>query len=1351
MELDRVVQIRTRRAGHERAAFGTAYLVAPRLALTAAHLLGDADGPWDSARIGVRLTEAAPAEHRARVRWFRLDDVVDAALLDIEHGEDGATTPAWTPPGSFQDGKDPHPQRWGRCVTAKPVQVMALGFPRVQRGPAGRAAEQLSARIPPLTGGATRRYELLSNEPLPGAATRSGGPSPWSGMSGAAVFSDRLLLGVVRADRQAEGGGSRLTATRIQDLLADEAFRTAVRNASSIMPQLEAVELAPLLHPAPPERDLRSPSMLLRADAEAVAFHGREKELAELLDWCAPEGGRRLEVRVLTGPAGQGKTRLARELMERTRARGWVAGQLLREPPDRPGDTVSPGFEVLRDVQSPHHLLLVIDYAETQPRLIHRVLEQLQQSRRRARVLLLSRSVGTWLTEAHGAGHHGHELLATAKEIKLTALSDSQDARERAVDAAVRGFSRMLAQMPESGAVDWRAAAAAVLPPGPPGPGHDSALTVQMDVLTALLQHGPAPLEDAEQPLPLLLRHEERYWKSTASGLPLGAGAHGDGGRLSLLRDAVAVATLCGAAHEEEALTTVLALPTLAAAGTEGAGIAAELSHWLRRLYPAPDGQFWGQLQPDRLAEYQAARRVLENERLLPALFARVSQAQRVRTLDVLARSAVLHANAGRGGEAGAVLRRLEEVLDAASVPAPVLRAHSDALPQTSHVLSHYALRIAEDLHRACQFVNQPLSALNDPVARGDRAWAWQNLALRCRGAGRWERAYKAASAALALRRASAGEDRPVPLEARADLARSWLELARCALALGHLDEALDAVNTAHGLLDALTTWANGDAFERDRAEAVRLQSIVLWHLDRLEESDRLAGEALGLSRRLVSRRPDLHAALHARNLRDHALSFWRMGQYEAARAQDEEAVTTLRALTRGNPDAHTADLAVCLLSLAVDLANLHRYEESADLEREAIGLLRPLADDLPEVHGPDLAQLLHNLAWDLQTLGRPSDALPSLREAVEVRRRLTERRPDVFLPQLGSSLGTLGYLYEVLDHMDVAVDHYEQALSAYERAARTLTRADRADQVRAAENLGWALEKLDRAKDAIRVQRDAVRICRQLAGENPERFTLTLARALNRYGNLYGAIEKNVTQRILLREALDLTRRTDSRTDLALCLYDLGLSYEGDNLPSHAIPLLEEGRDLYEQLVRSDPETHRAMLAEICSRLASAALRISDWPQAVRATERAVAVRRPLLRADRAAQETELLGDLFQLAMARSRAGHRAAAWRTALEAEEVFRSLAGWTDRSAATRAGLLRRQARMFLVCARGRPYRDNVRALAPAREAVRLARQAAEENWPEGAADLRKALKVLTDVHIRLGRPVEATTAWHRSAV
>ncbi|RSS63009.1 MULTISPECIES: trypsin-like peptidase domain-containing protein [Streptomyces] len=137
-----MVQIRTRRAGHERAAFGTAYLVAPRLALTAAHLLGDADGPWDSARIGVRLPEAAPAEHRARVRWFRLDDVVDAALLDIEHGEDGATTPAWTPPGSFQDGKDPHPQRWGRCVTAKPVQVMALGFPRVQRGPAGRAAER---------------------------------------------------------------------------------------------------------------------------------------------------------------------------------------------------------------------------------------------------------------------------------------------------------------------------------------------------------------------------------------------------------------------------------------------------------------------------------------------------------------------------------------------------------------------------------------------------------------------------------------------------------------------------------------------------------------------------------------------------------------------------------------------------------------------------------------------------------------------------------------------------------------------------------------------------------------------------------------------------------------------------------------------------------------------------------------------------------------------------------------------------------------------------------------------------------------------------------------------------------
>src|SRR5262249_60635784 len=97
------------------------------------------------------------------------------------------------------------------------------------------------------------------------------------------------------------------------------------------------------------------PASLLRADAQVVPFAGREQILAELQEWCAAPWG--FGVRVLTGPGGQGKTRLARELAGRMGAAGWVAGLVT--------DTTIDAEVVagLASVSCP--VLLVVDYAET--------------------------------------------------------------------------------------------------------------------------------------------------------------------------------------------------------------------------------------------------------------------------------------------------------------------------------------------------------------------------------------------------------------------------------------------------------------------------------------------------------------------------------------------------------------------------------------------------------------------------------------------------------------------------------------------------------------------------------------------------------------------------------------------------------------------------------------------------------------------------------------------------------------------------------------------------------------------------------------------------------------------------
>jgi hypothetical protein len=64
-----------------------------------------------------------------------------------------------------------------------------------------------------------------------------------------------------------------------------------------------------------------SPARLLDPRREVVGFVGRQGELAELAAWCQDGHGRRL--RLVTGPGGVGKTRLAVELADRMRAAGW--------------------------------------------------------------------------------------------------------------------------------------------------------------------------------------------------------------------------------------------------------------------------------------------------------------------------------------------------------------------------------------------------------------------------------------------------------------------------------------------------------------------------------------------------------------------------------------------------------------------------------------------------------------------------------------------------------------------------------------------------------------------------------------------------------------------------------------------------------------------------------------------------------------------------------------------------------------------------------------------------------------------------------------------------------------------
>jgi tetratricopeptide (TPR) repeat protein len=572
-----VVQVRARPS------FGTGYLIGPGLALTAAHVVTTA-----SSEASPEITVGVPGREPASgdILWLRKDERVDAALIRIPVSDGGDPGAA---PGT----------RYGSFVTAEPDQrVEAIGFPRLQKSESLRDQEHFAGLLSPATGAVSGHVEFTSTTPLPAP---SDAKTPWAGMSGAAVFSAGLLIGVVRRDRRAQFG-TRLTATPMVELLADETFRRIVAETTGWEPVCEPVELSGFLESPYVRRDIRSVASLLRADAETVTFHGRAPEIDRLDAWCA--GPERCAALIVTGQGGEGKTRLARRFMVRQRARGWTTG-LLR--PVLTDDTVAEErFGPIVRTRGP--LLIAVDYAENHPLQVRALVRQALAAQGPVRLLLLARGRGVWAEALDEPDAEARTLLAEAPELPLAPLASDARDWDASFLHAVRDIAAALGTLPGHEVEDWRAVAERIVPP--PEETHarpPSVLGIQMTALTLLLQRA-TPLDGVESGEPVertLLRHEEAYWTRSArrSGLR--------GLDRVTLRSAVAALRLAVVADRDEAVRLIGAL------GIGDTDRGRIVARWLRELYPREAGLYLSAVQPDRLAEFLLVEACAEEHDLL--------------------------------------------------------------------------------------------------------------------------------------------------------------------------------------------------------------------------------------------------------------------------------------------------------------------------------------------------------------------------------------------------------------------------------------------------------------------------------------------------------------------------------------------------------------------------------------------------------------------------------------------------------------------------------------------------------------------------------------------------------------
>ena len=972
----------------------------------------------------------------------------------------------------------------------------------------------------------------------------------------------------------------------------------------------------------PVQQARAQPSRLLLVRYELVPFAGRLGIIGELAGWLAAQEDS--SVRLVFGPGGQGKSRLAAQFV-RHHAAAWAVWQARQAAPTTQG-----AAQLTVPANAPG-LLVVVDYADRwPPSHLQALVSDLRAAasrlpgRQQLRVLLLARAAGFWWDALEQRLDADYALPAAA--VRLTPLGAEAD-RPGLFTSAFDHFANALGASPSG--------AASGLPQGLAGPEFGLALTVHMAALAAVDAglHGEVVPQDPARISAYLLKRERAHWQQWHARAedPLSTTP-------VVMGHTVYAATLAGPQSRAQAVA-LLARAQIAVAPEAATQILDDHG----RCYPPEDpATMLEPLYPDRLGEdFLALTTPSQRAAADLAGFADAWAA------DVLPPLLALFP-AGEDppvwlGTAVTVLietaRRWPHIRDSQLEPLMrdrprlILQAGGAALTALASLpgLDPALLETIEAKlppHRytdldagiaslTARLAEHQLAASSDPV---EHAQIHSKLGVRLHFAGLRLQALAATEAATGLWRQLTSVE---PDAYMADLAGSLTNQALLLAETGRRAGAVTVSEEAIGLYQQLVAL-DRDAYLPDLATALNNHALWLAETGHRAEAVPVSGEALGLYQQLAALDRDAYLPDLAMALNNHATRLGETGRRAEAVELSEEAVGLKRELVTVNRDAHLPDLAGSLISHAAQLAQVGRRAEAVAVSEEAVSLNRQLATLNRDAYLPNLAMALTNQALVLAEAGRRAEAVVVSEEAVSMKRELAAVNHDAYLPELAISLKNHANRLAEAGRRAEAVTVSEEAVSLYRQLAALNRDAYLPNLAGSLTNHGLWLAHAGRRAEAVPFAEEAVVLYRQLTARNRDAYLPNLAGSLHNHAVALAETGSRAEAVPFSEEAVSLKRelaalnRDAYLPNLAMSLNDHSNRLAETARRGEAVPFSEEAVSLYRQLATLNRD---AYLPDLAMSLANYALRLAETgrgAEAIRVSEEAVSLYQQLAALNR-------------------------------------------------------------------------------------------------------------------------------------